>query len=264
MPISNITEHYWMEISNNMTEYNRLTNDILVYENFLTQEESKAIINVLEAQVSNGKLSWTPITFYESYSSILPQDNDPELEEFGLSPTFFSELQQKIIDSVAEIHGKNPKDIHKIGFHAQKWEPGAYAKEHSDNTDLEGNTGPFERSRYASFLYLNDDFTGGLLKFNKQNKTIVPKTGTLASFAGGFENTHEVTIIESGVRYTLGSFWDDRDESAYGEEKLKAWAEEMKRIREEQEVIKSEWQDILKEGYKIDAQGNRYKIEENK
>lgn len=247
-----------------MSAYKRLTDDILVYENFLTEEESKSVINVLEAQVKNEKLSWTPITFYESYSSILPQDNDEELSEFGLSPTFFSELQTRIIASVAEVHGKNPEEIFKIGFHAQKWEPGSYAREHSDNTDLDGNTGPFERSRYASFLYLNDDFTGGLLKFNKQNQEIVPKTGTLASFAGGFANTHEVTLLESGIRYTLGSFWDDKDESDYGQEKLDEWAEQMKQIREQQEVVKSDWQETLKEGYKLDPDGNKYKIEESK
>lgn len=247
-----------------MSEYKRLTKDILVYENFITEEEAKAVIDVLEAQVKNGKLSWTPITFYESYSSILPKDNDEELAEFGLSATFFSDLQTKIIASVAEVHGKKPEEIFKIGFHAQKWEPGSYAREHSDNTDLDGNTGPFERSRYASFLYLNDDFTGGLLKFNKQDQVLAPKTGTIASFAGGFENTHEVTLIESGIRYTLGSFWDDRDESAYGQEKIDEWAEQMKQIREQQEVVKSGWQDALKEGYKLDSDGNKYKIEEKK
>lgn len=240
----------------------RLSKDILVFENFLTNEECLAVINTLEDQVVSEKLSWTPITFYESYSSILPKDNDEELEKNGLPTTFFSDLQNKIIDAVAEVHEKSSESIHKIGFHAQKWEPGAYAKEHSDNTDLDGNTGPFERSRYAAFLYLNDDFEGGTLKFNKQGHEIIPKTGTLAAFAGGFENTHEVTMITQGVRYTLGSFWDDRDESAYGEEKIKAWAEEMKKIREDQEEIKSKWQDILKEGYKLDPDGNKYKVEE--
>lgn len=247
-----------------MSSSERLTKDILLYRNFLTKEESKAVIDVLEAQVANEKLSWTPITFYESYSSILPQDGDEELEQFGLPSDFFSVLQNRIIDAVAEVHGKPRSDIHKIGFHAQKWEPGAFAKEHSDNTDLEGNTGPFERSRYAAFLYLNDDFEGGLLKFNKQDKMIHPETGALAAFAGGFENTHEVTMITSGIRYTLGSFWDDRDQSAYSQETLDAWEAEMKRIREEQEVIKGEWQDTLKEGYKLDPDGNKYKIEEIK
>lgn len=240
----------------------RLTKDIVVFENFLTDQECSAIIKVLEAQVVSEKLSWMPITFYESYSSVLPQDNDEELEEFGLDPKFFSNLQNKIIEAVARVHDKKPEDIHRIGFHAQKWEPGAYAKEHSDNTDLEGNSGPFERSRYAAFLYLNDDFEGGTLKFNKQNQELYPKIGTLAAFAGGYENTHEVTMITKGTRYTLGSFWDDRDESAYPKEVIESWAEEMKKIRKDQEVIKSGWQDVLKNGYKIDPDGNKYKIED--
>lgn len=246
-----------------MSTSQRLTKDILVFKNFLTKEESKKVIDVLEAQVANDKLSWTPITFYESYSSVLPQDGDEELEQFGLASDFFSTLQNRIIDAVAEVHGHSASDIHKIGFHAQKWEPGAYAKEHSDNTDLEGKTGPFERSRYAAFLYLNDDFEGGQLIFNKQDHTLVPETGTLASFAGGFDNTHEVTMITSGIRYTLGSFWDNRSPESYPQETIDAWDAEMKKIREEQEVIKSEWQDALKEGYRIDLDGNKYKIEEN-
>lgn len=247
-----------------MNSPERLTPDILVFKDFLTKEESYAVIQVLESQAAKEKLSWTPITFYESYSSVLPQDGDEELEEFGLPSDFFSNLETRISDSIAEVHGNLPSEIYKIGFHAQKWEPGAFAKEHSDNTDLQGNTGPFERSRYAAFLYLNDDFEGGQLIFNKQDHTLVPEIGLLASFAGGFDNTHEVTMITSGVRYTLGSFWDNRSPESYSQETIDAWDEEMKKIREEQEIIKAGWQDALKDGYKIDLDGNTYKIKESK
>jgi hypothetical protein len=84
----------------------------------------------------------------------------------------------------------------------------------------------------------------------------------LAAFDGGFENMHEVTLIESGVRYTIGSFWDDREEDAYPQEVRDAWAEEMQKIREKQEVERQEWQNLLKEGYKLDLAGNKYKIGE--
>jgi len=207
----------------------RKTKDIIVFENFITPEESAAAIKVLDKQMEDGKLSWTPISFYESYSSNLPLDNDPDLEEFG---------------------------------HTQKWEPGAYATPHSDNTDIDGNPSPFERSRYAAFLYLNDDFEGGVLRFVKQKLEIEPKVGMLAAFAGGFENIHEVTLITKGVRYTIGSFWDDREESDYPEELRKQWEEEMKKIREQQAVEKSEWQELIKDGYKIAQDGTKYKIEE--
>lgn len=246
----------------NLDNITRHTEDIVTCENLLTPEESAAVIKVIELQLANGKFEWTPISFYESYSSNLPKDGDPELEECGLSPTFFADLENKIIEFTAYVNGKDPKQMSKIGYHTQKWEPGAYAREHSDNTDIDGNPSPFERSRYAAFVYLNEDFEGGLLRFPKQNLEIKPKTGMAAAFAGGFKNTHEVTLIEKGVRYTLGSFWDDREEEDYPQELRDQWKEEMAKIREGQEVERKEWQDLLKEGYKIGLDGKQYKIEE--
>lgn len=246
----------------NLENRNAVTEDIIVYENFLTPEQSANLIKVLDKQAENGSIQWTPISFYESYSSILPKDGDPELEEFNLPSTFLSDVKAKMIEAVASIKGLDPKVIVEIGYHTQKWEPGAYARKHSDNTDEHGNTGPFERSRYAAFIYLNDDFDGGMLKFPDQNIEIQPKIGSLAVFDGGHKNMHEVTLITKGVRYTIGSFWDDREESAYPQEVRDAWAEEMKKIREKQQEEKAEWQDLLKEGYKLDADGNKYKVEE--
>lgn len=240
----------------------RITEDILVFEDFITEEECDKVIKILDKQTENGKLEWMPISFYESYSSVTPRDADEEVEEFGLNNNFFSELENRFIECVASIHGLDKSSIFKIGFHSQKWEPGAYARPHSDNTDLEGNPSPFERSRYAAFLYLNDDFVGGTLKFTNKDIEIYPKKGMLACFSGGFKNIHEVTLIKSGTRYTIGSFWDDRDEVAYPEELKKQWQEEMKSIREKQEVQKKEWQTLLEEGYKISEDGEKYKIEE--
>jgi hypothetical protein len=227
----------------NLENKTRITKDIVVYKNFISKEDCKKMIQALDAQAENGAISWMPISFYESYSSVLPQDNDQEVIDAGLSPTIFS-------------------DIEKAMPEAQKWEPGAYARIHSDNTDSEGNSGAFTRSRYAGFLYLNDDFEGGLLQFPTQTISIKPEVGMLAVFDGGFNNMHEVTLITGGVRYTIGSFWDDRQESDYPQEVRDAWAEEMKATRAQQEVERAEWQELLKQGWKLDAAGNKYKIED--
>lgn len=247
----------------NLNNKKRLTKDIVLYENFLTEEECSALIKILDKQAETGKLSWTPISFYESYSSVLPQDGDKEIEEFGMPSNIFSEIKKGIINAVASVHDLDSEKIVQIGYHTQKWEPGAYARVHSDNTDEKGNTGPFARSRYAAFLYLNEDFEGGMLQFPNQDIAIQPKTGTLAAFDGGFNNMHEVTLITKGVRYTLGSFWDDREEDAYPQEVREKWAEEMKKIREEQALEKEEWQKLLNDGYKIDPNGNKYSINKN-
>lgn len=246
----------------NLNNKKRITKDIVVYENFLTAEESAKMIKVLDAQAEGGKMSWMPISFYESYSSVLPQDGDKELLDFDLPPTIFSDIEKIIPTAVASVHDLDPNTIHKIGYHTQKWEPGAYARIHSDNTDDKGNSGAFTRSRYAAFIYLNEDFEGGMLRFPSNDVEIKPQTGLLAVFDGGFNNMHEVTLITKGVRYTIGSFWDDRAETDYPQELRDAWAEEMKQTRAQQEIERAEWQSLLKEGYKLDDKGNKYKVED--
>ncbi len=247
----------------NLNNKKRITKDIIVYENFLDSETSAKIVKALDKHAESGSISWMPISFYESYSSVLPLDNDEEVISLGLSPTIFSDIEKAMPAAIASVHDLNPKTICKIGYHTQKWEPGAYARVHSDNTDAEGNSGAFTRSRYAGFLYLNDNFEGGLLRFPDQNIEIKPEVGMLAVFDGGFNNMHEVSLIESGVRYTIGSFWDDREEDAYPQELRDAWAAEMKETRAKQEIERAEWQDLLKEGYKLDKDGNKYKIEDS-
>ena len=244
----------------NLKNKTRLTKDIVVYEDFVDAETAAKLIKVLDRHADSGKLTWTPISFYESYSSTLPQDDDEIVVEEGLSPTIFSEIKTGIIDAVASVHDLDVKNIHQIGYHTQKWEPGAYARIHSDNTDQKGNSGAFTRSRYASFLYLNNDFSGGLLRFPGQEISIEPRVGMLAAFDGGFNNMHEVTLISDGVRYTLGSFWDDRDEGAYPQDLRDSWAKEMEQTREFQAKEKAKWQELLKQGYKLDLNGNKYKV----
>lgn len=241
---------------------NRLTKDIVVYENFIDIETSGKLITVLDKHVEAGKMTWTPISFYESYSSVLPQDNDEHVIAEGLPSDIFSQIKNGIIDAVASVHNLDSKIISQIGYHTQKWEPGAYARVHSDNTDEKGNSGAFTRSRYAAFLYLNDYFEGGLLQFPDQKISIKPQVGMLAAFDGGFNNMHEVTLITKGVRYTIGSFWDDREEDAYPQELRDAWAKEMEQIRSKQAEEKAEWQNLLKEGYKLDQDGNKYKLKD--
>lgn len=246
----------------NLNNKNRLTKDIVIYENFISLHTAKKLVTVLDRHAEIKKLTWTPISFYESYSSTLPEDEDEIVIEEGLPSTIFSDIKRGIVNAVASVHDIDPAIVSQIGYHTQKWEPGAYARVHSDNTDEKGNSGAFTRSRYAAFLYLNDNFEGGLLQFPDQNISIKPQIGMLAAFDGGFNNMHEVTLITKGVRYTIGSFWDDREEDAYPQELRNAWAKEMEETRARQAKEKAEWQELLREGYKLDKDGNKYKIKD--
>lgn len=235
--------------------------DIVIYENFLTAEECAAVIKVLGIKMEKGQLEWMPISFYESYSSGTPDVDDPDTIASGLPGDFFQVLRQRVIDATADMAGKDPAQMSQISWHSQRWAPGAFANMHSDNTSNDGVSGAFTRSRYATFIYLNDDFEDGVLNF-KHGLTIVPKTGTLVTFAGGFENMHEVTTVKKAIRYTLGSFWDDREESDYPQEVRDKWAEELAQVRAYQKEEQAEWEAIRQEGLRVKSDGVKYPAEE--
>lgn len=226
----------------NLNNFTKIREDIVVFDNFLTESECESILKYWEHSVEKGTLNWDPISFYESYASNLP--NDEDVEKFGLPSTFFNDLEIAIQQATGIARGG---DMTKVSYHAQKWIPGAFANFHSDNSDPEGNYNAFERSKWATFLYLNEDFTGGKLNFKDHDISIQPKVGMLAAFAGGHHNEHEVQIIESGNRFTIGSFWDYA-ESEYSDERRAEWEKELSEVRAQQAEQFKGWEENRKKG----------------
>lgn len=244
----------------------KLAEDIFLYEDFITKEECTKAIEIFEKNLAIDENYWKPISFYESYSASYPQDNDPILEEVGLPANWFSNIEKRFKECAAELAGKDFDQMSKISFHTQRWLPGAFASMHSDNTSNDGKYGAFTRSRYAGFLYLNDDFEGGLLNFEADHgqkpMSIIPKAGSFLIFHGGHKNMHEVTVVKKGVRYTLGSFWDDREESDYPQEVRDEWAKELAEVRAYQKKEAAEWEEVREKGLRLTPQGERIPAEE--
>lgn len=238
----------------------KLTEDIYLYEDFITKEECTSVLALLDKLEEIEPDYWKGISFYESYSARYPYDGEPILKDFGLPPTWFSDIQEKFKHAAAELAGKSPEEMSKISFHIQRWLPGAFAPMHSDNSDKDGNMGAFTRSRYAGFLYLNDNFEGGLLKFDaeygKNPFEVTPKAGSFLVFHGGHKNMHEVTVVKNAARYTLGSFWDDREESDYSEEIRDQWAKELAEVRAMQKGEQESWKEIRDKGLRLSPYGN--------
>ena len=236
--------------------------DFILIEDFITKEEASKTIALLNKLNEIRPDFWKPISFYESYSSGYPEDNDPILAEFGLPNDWFSNLYKRFRDVVAEVANVPEPKLSKISFHSQKWEPGAFAPLHSDNSSNEGVMGAFTRSRYAAFLYLNDNFEGGELSFPQHNLDFLPKAGMLAAFHGGHKNMHEVKVVKKSNRYTIGSFFDDREESEYDQETRDAWAKELAEVRAMQAEQAVEWSGIREEGKRLTPQGEKISEEE--
>ena len=116
-------------------------------------------------------------------------------------------LKQRMIDVATDAFGI-PTKLNSV--HAQKWDVGGYANDHSDNTDLEGNDMGWSDNQFATILYLNDNYQGGELVFydietgqDGPSVSYVPKTGTLLCFKGDHTSPHEVLPVTSGVRANI-------------------------------------------------------------
>lgn len=225
--------------------------DVYVFEDFLSKEECESILKYWEYKQSTGKLMWNPISFYESYAFGF-EESDEELAKFNLPSDYFLTLKNKIQKATEEAHSRLVKEV---SYHAQKWIPGAFASFHSDNSS-NGEYNAFERSKIATFLYLNDNFGGGELNFKDDPIIIKPKTGMLATFAGGHNNEHEVKVVEGSDRFTIGSFWDYA-ESEYSQEKQDSWARELAEVRAQQAIQQKEWEDLRNKGIQLSPYGGQ-------
>lgn len=215
-------------------------------ENFITNEECDSIINYVEWLSSSNILEWNQISFYDSYAmGFWEEDPTGGCEKFNLPKDYFHGILKKKIKEMGELLLE--RELSEVSYHAQKWLPGAFASFHSDNSNEDGTPSEFERSKYAAFIYLNDNFEGGYLNFKHHDIKIYPKKGMLAFFAGGHTDEHEVTKVHNNTRFTVGSFWDNAD-SKYTEEQVKEREEKLKKTRSEQKLQYEEWENYKKIG----------------
>ena len=61
--------------------------------------------------------------------------------------------------------------------------------------------------RYATIIYINDNYNGGELFFSNKDIEIKPKPGSLIIFPGTSEFNHGVRHVQAGsIRYVLVGF----------------------------------------------------------
>jgi hypothetical protein len=206
------------------------------YKNFLSEEECKELIKFFDSFYDE----WRQICFYGSYGMhvIAPFDN-PNGHGTSITPEYLQNLRERMIQYVSDAAGR-PMKINSM--HAQKWEKGAYANDHSDSSDLEGNDMGWSDNKQFAGIYLNaqPEYTGGVLKFRDHNIDVSPETGTFISFPGGMENIHSVTEVESGTRYTIVIFWDYAD-AWYSEAELTEMERLIMKERIHQYRLKERW-----------------------
>lgn len=175
-------------------------NKIVEIPNFISADTASNIIRYL-----NDETRWGRTAFEKSHGApTYVGDIKPSL--FDLSDSIFEDINLKLELAMQKVFNKK---LVSSAIHIQKWETGASASPHSDNSDLDGNPiEEFKNLKYVGILYLNDNFEGGNLYFPEHAITIHPNACSMYIFSGGVENIHGVSEVISGTRYSIISFWD--------------------------------------------------------
>ena len=128
-------------------------------------------------------------------------------DEWKDNPSF----EQTDIINIYDDISLNKDELFKLkplSFYFIRWKPGSYLDFHSDNSNLDGTDNGFSHLKHAAMVYLNNDFDGGEIIFQKNNFSLKPMPRSFVAFDGGTSNIHAVNDITSGVRYVIGTFWD--------------------------------------------------------
>jgi hypothetical protein len=195
-----------------------LHNHVLVIENFLQEDELETILEIIKTTPNE---DWS-IEYTKNLARFCMEkfgrDDVENLVKEGkfeitqgwqdknlniVSYTISKTLQERLGSLVASSNNS----LELAGFGTlQRMQPGVELKSHTDQ-----HTDP--AIRYATILYINDDYHDGALFFkNKENSDIKPTPGTLLVFPGNEEYEHGVKHVGEGpIRYVTVGFIKEKD-----------------------------------------------------
>jgi len=132
--------------------------------------------------------------------------------DFGF-PEEWLDLLTKIGIFVEGKYG-NPCSIKSNALNLVVYEDGSYKEPHKDNLHVfldENGLEIKEEFNYTSIFYLNDNFTGGKLKFDLLDVVIDPIPGRLVVFPSDL--LHSVSKVGGGTRFIVNKFWRVKNEN---------------------------------------------------
>jgi hypothetical protein len=186
---------------------NEIDTDIYIIEDFITEEER---LSIYDRAISAPEEEWQN-TFIKNYIEQSPLKNNPEALAEDIAEV---KLRNKLSDKVVMFSNKSiekgihsrmrdilgNKDLYVNGSAIQRHYSGSYLQEHYDSHGKPA-------LKYASIIYLNDDYIGGSLYFPDRGIEFRPPIRSLVVFNSGPEYVHGVRRVEDGpIRYVFVSF----------------------------------------------------------
>jgi predicted 2-oxoglutarate/Fe(II)-dependent dioxygenase YbiX len=96
--------------------------------------------------------------------------------------------------------------------------PGGHHSRHADNCrqNEQGDWVPNHTPQrvVSAVYYLNEEFEGGEIAFEKEKLVVTPRRGLLLAFPSDSDHVHEVYPVRRGIRYTMPIWFTSQESSA--------------------------------------------------
>ena len=200
------------EIINNNFEIKKIDDNILLVENFISEEELKDIFNIIDnlnnddwriEYLGNLKNFCLEKFGRDDVENLVAEGKfeitqNWEDKNFNITGT---EVQSKIYQRLGSLVEKENSSLMLSGFATiQRMQEGVELKAHTDQ-----DTDP--SIKYAAILYLNEEYSDGEIFFPNCNIELKPKPRSLLLFPGTKEYNHGVRHVGPGpIRYVLVGF----------------------------------------------------------
>jgi hypothetical protein len=205
------------QLVDNGYSFEEITPKLLSIENFLSKEQLDIFFDIIN---STSQEDWE-VEYYANLAQFCIEkfgrsdvDNLVAEGKFEITQNWkdknFNILKQPIAKLLYKglnsmVIDSDP-GLHLSGFATiQRMQPGVKLTAHADQ-----HTDP--SVKYATILYLNDDYADGELFFPNLDIQLKPKAGTLVFFPGDEEYEHGVKHVGEGpIRYVLVGFIKEKD-----------------------------------------------------
>jgi hypothetical protein len=210
-------ESFKKQLTDNGYSFKEITPELISVENFLSKEQLDTLNNIIdgtsqedwEVEYLGNLKNFCIEKFGRDDVDNLVAEGKFEITENWKDKNFNisdHEIYMPIYDSLNSMVINSDSTLGLSGLATiQRMQPGVELKSHTDQ-----HTDP--SIRYATIVYINDEYLDGQLFFKNLDIELKPKPGTMLFFPGNEKYEHGVRHVGEGpIRYVLVGFIKEKD-----------------------------------------------------
>jgi len=205
------------QLTDNGYSFKEITPELISVENFLSKDQLDTLNNIIdstsqedwEVEYLGNLKNFCIEKFGRDDVDNLVAEGKFEITENWKDKNFNisdHEIYMPIYDSLNSMVINSDSTLGLSGLATiQRMQPGVELKSHTDQ-----HTDP--SIRYATIVYINDEYLDGQLFFKNLDIELKPKPGTMLFFPGNEKYEHGVRHVGEGpIRYVLVGFIKEKD-----------------------------------------------------